>query len=92
MGPALVLTGGAALVVCVTGAGLWRPGARWIDVLTDSARTCLADPVGSILMLGALAVVVLVTSAEPAFVVIAPGLVLLAAVAVRRRKNSKEYE
>lgn len=89
MGPALVLAGGAALVTCIRGAADWRPGARWISVLAHNARTCAGDPAGSILILGALAVLFLVTSAEPAFAVIAPGLVLLAAVSVRRRGTAR---
>ena len=89
LGPTLVLCGGGALVVCATAAASWRPDLRWISVLTDSARTCRGDVVGSTLTLGALAVVALVASAEPAFVVISPGLVLLAAVAVRRRRMGR---
>jgi hypothetical protein len=85
IGPVLAFAGAAALVVCVTAAVRWRPGSRWTDVLDDAARACAADPVGDLLIAGALAVAVLVASAEPAFLVITPGLVLLAGVAVRRR-------
>ena len=67
----------------------WRPGDRWSRVLADSARTRRTDPAGTVLMLGALAVVTLVVSSEPAFAVIAPGLVLLAAVAVHRREDGR---
>jgi hypothetical protein len=87
VGPALVLAGGAALVVCATGAARWRPGARWSSVLREGAGSSIADPFGSVLVLAAFAVVALVVSAEPAFAVIAPGLVLLAAVAVERRRT-----
>lgn len=90
VGPALVLAGGAALVVCTTGAARWEPGTPWSSVLREGTDASLADPFGSILTLGALAVAVLVTSAEPAFAVVTPGLVLLAAVAVRHRRMGKE--
>ncbi len=86
IGPVLVFAGGAALVICTAGAARWRPGGRWSSALMDGADAVRSDPVGSVLILGAWAVVVLVTSAEPAFAVIAPGLVVLAAVAVRRRR------
>jgi hypothetical protein len=86
MGPALALAGGAALITCTAAAARWQEGDRWRDVLAQGAADRVGDPAGSVLMLGALAVVGLVVSAEPAFVVIAPGLVLLAAVAVHRRQ------
>lgn len=85
--PALVLAGGAALVVCAAGAARWQPGTRWIRVLVQGAEASADDLVGSVLILGAFAVVALVVSAQPAFAVITPGLVLLAAVAVSRREN-----
>ncbi|NUP48932.1 MAG: hypothetical protein HOW97_16745 [Catenulispora sp.] len=87
MGPVLALVGAAAIIVCTAAAARWRPGIGWSRALMEGADACVGDPAGSVLMLGALAVVVLVTSAEPAFVVIAPGLVLLAAVAVHRRRS-----
>lgn len=87
VGPALLLTGAAALVVCTVGATRWEPGTRWSSVLRDGADASVADPFGSVLILTAFAVVALVVSAEPAFVVITPGLVLLAAVAVGRRRT-----
>lgn len=90
VGPALVLAGGAALVVCTAGAARWRPGTRWTSALQEGAEACATDPFGTVLMLVALAVAVLVVSAEPAFAVIAPGLVLLAAVAVRRRGEQEK--
>lgn len=90
VGPALVLAASAAVVVCVAGAARWRPGSRWTGLLLEGLDASVADPVGSILILGALAVAALVTSAEPAFAVITPGLALLAAVAVHRRGMGKE--
>jgi hypothetical protein len=87
VGPVLALVAAAALVGCTAAAVRWRPGIRWSSTLMEGADACVGDPAGSVLMLGALVVVVLVTSAEPAFVVIAPGLVLLAAVAVHRRRK-----
>lgn len=89
IGPVLAFAGAAALVVCVAAAVRWRPGSRWTDVLAEAARTCAGDPVGDLLTAGALAVAVLVASAEPAFLVITPGLVLLAGVAVRRRRPAR---
>lgn len=89
IGPVLVFAGAAALVVCVAAAARWRPGSRWTDVLAAAARECAGDPGGDILIAGALAVAVLVASAEPAFLVITPGLVLLAGVAVRRRRPAR---
>lgn len=90
IGPVLVLAGGAALVVCVAGAVRWRPGSRWTAALAGGAGACRTDPLGDVLLLGSLAVAALVTSAEPAFLVITPGLVLLAGVAVRRRTARME--
>lgn len=87
VGPALVLAGAAALAVCAAGAARWRPGTGWSSVLREGAEASVADPFGSVLILAAFAVVALVVSAEPAFVVITPGLVVLAAVAVGRRRS-----
>lgn len=89
IGPVLVFAGVAALVVCVAGAVRWRPGTGWAHALAEGARACAGDPAGDLLIAGALAVAVLVASAEPAFLVIAPGLVLVAGVAVRRRRAAR---
>lgn len=86
VGPALLFVGGAALVVCAAGAAHWRPGVPWIRALRTGAESAVADPFGSVLVLLSVALAALLVSAEPAFAVIAPGLVLLAAVVVRRRK------
>lgn len=91
-GPASVLAGAAALVVCASAAARWRPGGRWSRTLSEATDACFHDPAGSVLMVGALTVVAVVVSVEPAFIVIAPGLILLAAVAVHRHQAPAEEQ
>ncbi|MFD1147611.1 hypothetical protein ACFQ3T_10785, partial [Saccharothrix hoggarensis] len=59
----------------------WRPGDRWAALLAEPSR----DWAGYAYLVVALAVAVLVLGQAPAFVVVVPGLLVFAAVAVERR-------
>ncbi|GAA1284546.1 hypothetical protein [Saccharothrix xinjiangensis] len=81
LGPVIGLALAAAALVLLRTAARWSPGDRWAALL---ARPPL-DPAGYAYLAGALAVVALVVAQAPAFAVVAPGLLVLAAVAVERR-------
>lgn len=76
-----------ALVVVVTlrFVGSWRPGSAVVAGVRAAARRAVADPSGSTLLVAAVTmVVVLIWMLQP-LVLIAPGLLALAALAVERR-------
>ncbi|MFB9689037.1 hypothetical protein [Amycolatopsis plumensis] len=79
----LVLAG--LLAAGLRGAAAWRPGLRWPGVLADAGRETVSDWRGSVGLVVAVVVVAVVVAQAPAFVVVAPGLLVLAAVAVRAR-------
>ncbi|MCL8026818.1 hypothetical protein [Nocardioides bruguierae] len=85
LGPVLAVLAAAALVSGLRATALWRPGARWAPTLESAARGAVADVTGSLLLLAAVAAVVLVVRLGPAFVLLVPGLLVLAAVAVTER-------
>jgi hypothetical protein len=78
---------GLALLVVATvvlrGAARWTPGASWTGLLADPLP--LRDWRGSALVAVAVVVLVVVVTQAPAFVVLAPGLLVLATAAVARR-------
>jgi hypothetical protein len=89
LGPliALCLT---LLVVCgLRGAARWRPGVPVGSALADAAPDVLHDWPGTLLIAGALLAVGLITAQLPAFAVVAPGFLVMAAVAVQRRAATR---
>ncbi|HET6710310.1 hypothetical protein [Amycolatopsis sp.] len=84
-GAVLGLVLAALLAAGLRGAAAWRPGRRWPEVLTAAGRETVSDWRGSVGLVVAIVVVAVVVTQAPAFVVVAPGLLVLAAVAVRAR-------
>jgi hypothetical protein len=82
---AIVLAG--LVVAGLRAAAVWQPGSPWRPLLAGAAETTVRDWPGSVAIMAAILVITLVVSMAPAFVVIAPGLLLLAAVAVCRRRG-----
>jgi hypothetical protein len=76
----------ALLAAGLRAAAAWRPGCRWPDVLAAAGRAAVLDWRGSLGLAAAIVVVAAVVARAPAFVVVAPGLLVLAAVAVRARR------
>ncbi|MEV6829547.1 hypothetical protein [Amycolatopsis sp. NPDC051102] len=77
----------ALLAAGLRGAAAWQPGAHWPAVLAAAGRETVLDRRGSAGLVTAIVVVAVVTGQAPAFVVVAPGLLVLAAVAVRARER-----
>ena len=75
---------GLAVVVLRTAAA-WSPGARWSSLAREAARRGVADLRGSLLLVMALGVLVLVTWQLLPLLVPMTGCVVMAAVAVERR-------
>jgi hypothetical protein len=78
---------GALLAAGLRGAAAWRPGRRWPEVLAAAGRETVLDWRGSVGLVTAIVVVAVVVGQAPAFAVVAPGLLVLAAVAVRARER-----
>jgi hypothetical protein len=85
MGPLVATALALVVLVAVRGAARWRPGLAWRRVLTEAAGALPRDWRGSLLLTGALVVVAVVAVQVPAFTVVLPGLLTMAAVAVERR-------
>ncbi|WP_410606625.1 hypothetical protein [Amycolatopsis sp. lyj-109] len=81
-GAVLGLVLAALLATGLRGAAAWRPGRRWPEVLAAAGRETVLDWRGSLGLAVAIVVVTVVVVQAPAFVVVAPGLLVLAAVAV----------
>jgi hypothetical protein len=82
-GPVIGLALLVVSIVVLRGAARWTPGASWAELLADPLP--LRDWRGSALVAVALVVLVVVVTQAPAFVVLAPGLLVLATAAVARR-------
>jgi hypothetical protein len=83
-GPLIGLALLAASVVVLRSAARWTPGASWAGLLADPLP--LRDWRGSALLAVALVALVVIVVQAPAFVVLAPGLLVLATTAVARRR------
>jgi len=83
-GPLIGLALLAASVVVLRSAARWTPGASWAGLLSDPLP--LRDWRGSALVAVALVALVVIVVQAPAFVVLAPGLLVLATTAVARRR------
>lgn len=89
LGPVVGLAVVLGVVCGVRSAARWRPGMAWRDVLAGTGPAVLRDWPGSLLLAGALVVVLIVGVQVPAFVVILPGLLVMAAVAIEHRLPSR---
>ena len=85
LGPVLLVLLVFGLLCGIRGAARWRPDQSWRATLRLAPRIVLRDWVGSALVLGALVVLGLIVAGSPAFWLVAPGLLTLAAVAVQQR-------
>lgn len=81
-----VVAVGLAVVVLRTAAA-WSPGARWVSLAREAARRGVADIGGSLLLVMALGLLVLVTWQLLPLVVPMAGCVVMAVVAVERRRG-----
>ena len=80
----------ALAILTVTGlraAAGWQPASSWRGLLSRAAEDTVRDRPGSLMIAAAVLVVTLVVTQAPAFVVIAPGLLVFATVAVCRRRS-----
>ena len=75
----------ALLVVACRAAAAWAPGASWPRLVADAARRSAADPAGSLLVVVALGVPVLLGWMLPPLALPGAGVVVLGAVAVEAR-------
>lgn len=85
LGPVLLALLVCGLLTGLRGAARWRPGHGLAPTLGMARRAVLRDWPGSTLLLGAVVVLAAVVAAAPAFLPVAPGLLVMAAVAVERR-------
>jgi len=80
------LAAAALSVVLLRAAATWSPGQRWGDLVrTAAVRAATSDPTGSLLLVMALALLVIITWQLLPLAVPTLGCVLMAAVAVERR-------
>ncbi|TDB78077.1 hypothetical protein [Micromonospora sp. KC723] len=85
---ACVVAAVALSVVVLRAAAAWSPGAAWTTLVRHAARRAVTgDPSGSLLLVMALGVLVVVTWQLLPLVVPMLGCLLMAAVAVERRHD-----
>jgi hypothetical protein len=87
LGPAVAVALMLVLLVGLRSAARWRPDRPWHAVLAATGPVVLRDWPGSLLLAGALVVVGIVARQVPTFALILPGLLVLAGVAVERRRR-----
>ncbi|HEY0187088.1 MAG TPA: hypothetical protein VGC67_06335 [Cellulomonas sp.] len=78
--------GAAVAVVAARTAALWTPGASWPVLVRAAARLSWTDPVGTVLVLLGYGMSAVVVWMLPPLVVITPGMLAVALVAVERRR------
>ena len=91
LGPVLLVLLVFGLLCGIRGAARWRPGHTWRATLGAAAPVVLRDWTGSGLLLGALVVLGVIVAGLPAFWLVAPGLLTLAAVAVEQRPKRGSF-
>lgn len=87
LGPVVAVALALVLLVGLRAAARWRPETPWQVTLTGTTPVVLRDWTGSLLLAGALVVIAVVAQQVPTFVLILPGLLVLAGVAVERRRH-----
>ncbi|MEV8441794.1 hypothetical protein AB0425_30805 [Actinosynnema sp. NPDC051121] len=75
-------------VVVLRAASSWVPGSRWPSVMRAAARRAVGDFTGSLLLVMSLGVLLVVTWQLPPLLLPMAGCVLMAAVAVDRRRDA----
>lgn len=75
----------AGVVTLLRASAAWEPGAAWSRLVPDAARAAVADLPGTLLLALAVGLTVLIVWMFAPLAVLAPGLLLLGAVAVHHR-------
>lgn len=75
-------------VVVLRAAALWTPDSHWPSVMRAAGRRAVGDFAGSLLLVMSLAVLLVVTWQLPPLLLPMAGCVLMAAVAVDRRRDA----
>ncbi len=87
-GPVLGLLLAATVVIGLRASARWRIDARWRALLSDSATVAARDWVGSIMLAAGVLITVIIVIEAPGFVVVLPGLLVMASVSVERRLSA----
>jgi hypothetical protein len=90
VGPPIGLLLLAIGVAGLRAAAAWRPDRGWSEALRTGAARVTADPAGSVLLAGALVAAALIAAQVPVFLLVLPGLLVLAVVAVDNRGAVRE--
>lgn len=85
LGPVLLAVLAGGVLAGLRGAARWRPDHAWRLALAEGAELVVRDWSGSLLLAGALVGLGVVADQVPSFLLILPGLLVMAAVAVERR-------
>ena len=88
VGPVLGLVSLLGLIAGLRAAAAWRPGRGWRAALAMGAERVTADWLGSLLLVGAVVVCGVVADQAFGFLPVLPGLLVLAGLAVDRRRSS----
>jgi hypothetical protein len=89
VGVVTVLALAALVVVMVRSAAAWRPEGTWRQAVRAGARRAAEDPLGSLLIVAALAVCVPVVWVVNGSAVLVPGLLAFSAAAVEARWDTR---
>ncbi len=90
LGPAIGLVLLALAVGGLRAAAAWHPDGSWRTALGEGARRTATDPTGSVLLAAGVVAASLIAAQVPVFLVVLPGLLVLAAVAVHSRRVTGE--
>ena len=85
IGPVIGLLLLSGLIAGLRAAAAWRPGPGWRVALPRGAERVAGDWLGSVLLVGAVVVCGVVADQAFGFVLVLPGLLVLAGLAVDRR-------
>ncbi|WP_447007406.1 hypothetical protein ACRAKI_13455 [Saccharothrix isguenensis] len=87
-----VVAGIGLAVVVLRAAAAWSPGVRWADLVREAPRRAVADLGGSLLLVMSFGVLLIVTWQLPPLLLPMVGCVLMASVAVDRRRAGRQPE
>ncbi|WP_345216911.1 hypothetical protein [Georgenia halophila] len=88
VGVVVAVVTAAICVVTLRFVGGWLPGAAAGRAIREAARRCTADVAGSVLLIAAVGVAVTVVWMLRPMLLVVPGLLALAAVAVENRRRT----
>ncbi|GAA3391732.1 hypothetical protein [Cryptosporangium minutisporangium] len=84
--PVLALVLGAVALVGLAAAARWEPGSSWSMTLRDAVARLLRYPSDGALLLAAVGVAGVLAWTVPLMIVLVPGVLALATVAIARRR------